>query len=220
MHSIPLDELWGVGYSKYVRNCAHISHCVPTPFTNLVQSHCHRCVMPPRPKQYMQCQVECNKGASHIIRNKGRVCNFEPCDMDTTRLKIANAFPGESALPQPGVHPTFGRVYHSGETVLLVPPVCIPTSDTAMVNVCSAAWSREWIATSWLKQQTPGVRRARSARKQAEATTLLPPPQPQVRLFLVSTCVCACVLWMFRVSISLLLRAPCEELYGVVCQFV
>jgi hypothetical protein len=121
-----------------------------------------------------------------------------------------HAFPGESALPQPWVHPTFGRAYHSGETVLLVPPVCIPTSDTDTVNVCSAAWSREGIATSWLKQQTPGVRRARSARKQAEATTLLPPPQPQVRLFLVSTCVCACVLWMLRVSISLLLLDPCE----------
>jgi hypothetical protein len=160
--------------------------------------------MQPRPKQHVKCQVECSKGANHIIRNKGRVCNFEPCDLDTARMKIANAFPGESALPQPGVHPTFGRVYHSGETVLLVPPVCIPTSDTDTVNVCSAAWSREWIAASWLKQQTPGVRRARSARKQAEATTLLPPPQPQVRLFLVSTCVCACVLWMFRVSISLL----------------
>jgi hypothetical protein len=95
--------------------------------------------------------------------------------------------------------------------VLLVPPVCIPISHTGTVSVCSAAWSREGIDTSWLKQQIPGVRRARSARKQAEATTLLPLPQPQVRLFLVSTCVCACVLWMFRVGIFLSLRAPREE---------
>jgi hypothetical protein len=209
VHLIPLAELWGGGYSKDVRNRAHRSQCVPTPFTNLVKPHCHRYVMPPRPKQHVKCQVECSKGANHIIRNKGRMCNFEPCDLDTARLKIANAFLGESALPQPWVHPTFGRAYHSGETVLLVPPVCIPTSDTDTVNVCSAAWSREGIATSWLKQQTPGVRRVR---KQAEATTLLPLPQPQVRLFLVSTCVCACVLCMFRVSISLLLQAPCEEL--------
>ena len=65
--------------------------------------------MPPSPKQHVKCQVECSKGANYIICNKGRVCNFEPCDLDTARLKTANAFPGESALPQPWVHPTFGR---------------------------------------------------------------------------------------------------------------
>ena len=89
-----------------------------------------------RPKQHVKCQVDCSKGANHIIRNKGRVHNFRPCDLDTARAKIANAFPRETDLPQPWVHPTFSRAYHPGETVLLVQPVCIPSSDTDIVTIC------------------------------------------------------------------------------------
>ena len=86
------------------------------------------------------CQVECKKGANHIVRNKGKVHIFKPCDLDTAKSKIANAFPDDSVLPQPWVHPTLGVAYHSGETVLLAQPVSIPTSYTDYMS-CSMVGS-------------------------------------------------------------------------------
>jgi hypothetical protein len=151
------------------------------------------------------CQVECKKGANHIVRNKGKVHIFKPCDLDTAKSKIANAFPDDSVLPQPWVHPTLGVAYHSGETVLLAQPVTIPTSDTDTVTICPAAWLGKGITTCWLKHLTPDAKRAYAERKQAEAAALDPLPEPQVMLFLGSTCVVltgTCVLWMFRVSIQ------------------
>ena len=140
------------------------------------------------------CQVECKKGANHIIRNKGKVHILKPCDPDTARSKLANAFPCETNLPQPWVHPTFSTAYHSGETVLLAQPVSIPTLDTDTVTICPAAWLGQGITTCWLKHLTPDARRAYAERKKTEAD-LDPLPELEVRLFLgaigeqVTTCV-------------------------------
>ena len=151
------------------------------------------------------CQVECKKGANHIIRNKDRVHNFKPCDPDTARSKIANAFPGESDLPQPWVHPTFSKAYHCGETVLLVPPVCIPSSDTDTVTICPTSSNREGITTCWLKHKSPDARRDYAERKKDRGcsfgyTTGASSGEALSWFHLWFNC--ACVLWMFRVSIQ------------------
>ena len=140
--------------------------------------------MTSRPKQHVKCHMQCNKGANHIISNNGRWHNFKPCDPDTARSKIANAFPGESDLPQPWVHPTLSKAYHCGETVLLVPPVCILCSDTDIVTICPAAIALQGITTCWLKHIAPDARRDRAERKQTESA-FDRQPEPQVRLFLV-----------------------------------
>ena len=155
--------------------------------------------MTPRPKQHVKCHVDFNKGADHIIPKGGR--KFIPCEPHVARSKIANAFPGESDLPEPWVHPRFSKAYHCGDTVLLVPPrtVCIPSSDTDIVTVCPAALNGEGNTTCWLKHKSPDARRAYAERKKAEAD-LDPLPEPEVRLLLGSTCVG--LTRMFRVRIQ------------------
>ena len=106
-----------------------------------MKPHCHRYIGTMVSGHHKKCQVECSKGANHTIPNKVKVHKFKSCDPDTARSKIANAFPGETNLPQPWVHPTFSTAYHPGETVLLAQPVHIPTSDTDTVTTCPVAWS-------------------------------------------------------------------------------